>query len=50
MAVKKHKKLPGYASEIKGARKIGWRERVPSGWYVVKSGTYYKHIKPVGRR
>ena len=50
MAVRKHKKLPGYASEIKGARKIGWRERVPSGWYVVKSGTYYKHIKLVGRK
>ncbi len=42
----KRKKLPGYSSEIKGCRKIGWRERVPSGWEVVKEGTYYKHIRP----
>lgn len=31
-------------------RKIGWRDRVPKGWYVVKEGTYYKHIKPIGGR
>lgn len=44
---KRKKKLPGFTSEIKGARKIGWRDRVPKGWYIVKAGTYYNHIKPL---
>ena len=45
MAKARRKKLPGWSSEIKGARKIGWREKVPKGWYAVKSGAQYTHIK-----
>jgi len=45
MATAKRGKLPGYSSEIKGARKIGRRDRVPRGWYAVKEGAYYTHIK-----
>jgi len=47
MAKTQRKKLPGYSSEIKGARKIGRRDRVPRGWDVVKEGMYYNHIKPL---
>lgn len=43
----KRKRLPGFSSEIKGARKIGRRDRIPKGWYLVKEGTYYRHIKPL---
>ena len=40
------KRLPGWSSEIRGARKVGRRDRIPKGWCVVKEARYYTHIKP----